>query len=284
MEKFTKGQSVYDRSGRKLHFRRDLGDGTAIVSRWLTTEGWEGEIEEYVSDEPMIVTAGQLFLSPPTDLLAKEVAELQASASAARDELSSLRQAAVEAQRAHNQMLATIKASEPLQNIEAFIAGKITHFVMINQSYDGRALYGDVSVVTFKQGITFFKDNGRADGMKLLSLCGGSKGDLSWRINHYSDGSGSYKLAVPCLSEEEALAKAAETLDLFWAGFKPNGNDYRIASAIKSADVLGFPVPANIRAHIDAKVLAGLSSNVTKAREALRAAEAALAAQSGAPA
>ena len=273
---FSPGQTVYNRDGRKLYYRRDLGDGTAIVSRWLKSEGWDGETEEYVSDEPGIVNASQLFKSPPTDVLAKEVADLLASAGTARNELSLLRQEAIEAKREHEQTLATIKACEPLRNIEAFIAGKITHFVVINQSYGGGELYGDVAIVTFEQGITFLKDNGRADGMRLLSLCGGSKGDLSWRINHYSDGSGSHKLVVPCLSEDEARAKAAETLDLFWNGFSPNGNDYRIASAIKSADALGFPVPDEIRAHIDAKAIAGLTANVEKAREALEAAEAAL--------
>jgi len=40
--------------------------------------------------------------------------------------------------------------------------------------------------------------------MKLLSLFGDSKGDLSFRLHQYRDGSGNYEEVIPCHSMDEA--------------------------------------------------------------------------------
>ncbi len=46
----------------------------------------------------------------------------------------------------------------------------------------------------------------RYDGLKLLTLFGKSDGNLEFRINHYSDGSGSNTRIFPFLSHEDAIA------------------------------------------------------------------------------
>jgi hypothetical protein len=50
----------------------------------------------------------------------------------------------------------------------------------------------------------------RYEGMKLLNVFGRSDGQLSYRINSYSDGSGSWTEIAFCQTEEEALARVAE--------------------------------------------------------------------------
>ena len=273
----TAGQTVYNRDGRKLYYRRDLGDGTAIVSRWLKTEGWDGEAEEYVSDEPIIVNGSQLFKAPPTEALSTEVADLNGKIAAAKQELSFVQHQATAAENERDRLMDALTAVEPLRNIERFIAGEITHFVVVGESYGGEQ-NGDVGIETFEQAITQFSDRGRANGMKLMSLFGDSKGKLDFRINHYSEGSGSWQRVIPCISENEAKATSAQLLESLWQTFDPSRNTYAIAQGVNAAEALGLPVPANVRTHFDAKTAEALSSNVEKAREALAAAEAKLAA------
>lgn len=45
----------------------------------------------------------------------------------------------------------------------------------------------------------------RRDCFKLLSLFGRSDGDLEWRLNQYSDGSGCGSTVYPCTSYDQAL-------------------------------------------------------------------------------
>jgi hypothetical protein len=273
---FAPAATVYDRNGRKLYFRRDLGDGTAIVSRWLQTEAWDGETESYVSDEPIIVAQSGLYPSPPTEALAAEVVDLSEKITVAHNQLSHLvretRAAEVEAARVKQ----ALTALAPLRNIERFIAGEITHFVVVNENYS-RDFYGEVAVETFETAMTRFGERGRAEGMKLLSLFGDSKGDLSFRISQYGEGSGSWRTVIPCLSYEEAVAKAAEVLEMAWAVFDTVNHSYRIGSAVKSADALGLPVPEEIRAAWGQQIHTARLAAVEKAQEALDKAKAELA-------
>lgn len=86
-----------------------------------------------------------------------------------------------------------------LERLEAFIDGKITHFVVID--------YNGVNVKTFEELAVYRQDDRRApDGIKLLTLFGDSKGDLSWRLDQYRVASSSDMEVIPCISEEEAIA------------------------------------------------------------------------------
>lgn len=276
MANFPTAATVYDTDGRKLYFRRDLGDGTAIVSRWLSTEGWDGETEEYVSDEPIIKSTDRLFASPPTEVLAEEVANLSSAIHAARQALAFVQHETRDAKAERARFMATLTAAEPLRNVERFIAGEITHFVMVDASYSGE-LYGNVSVLTFEQALTYHDDNGRPQGMKLLSLYGDSKGDLSWRISHYSDGSGSNKLVYPFLNEADARAKAAELMDVLWDGHRTGHNRYRLDASIKSAALLGLEVPADVLKDYNEAAIATHEKAVADAEEKASVARAALA-------
>jgi hypothetical protein len=98
-------------------------------------------------------------------------------------------------------MLERIKQYAGLENLDQFLAGKITHFV--------EHCYGPPKIKTFKEALEQTDDYGRrVKDLKLLSLFGRSGGDLAWRVNDYQDGSGSWREMTPCLSREEALEVA----------------------------------------------------------------------------
>jgi len=54
--------------------------------------------------------------------------------------------------------------------------------------------------------------HGRIDGIKLVSLFGKSNGDLEYRLNTYSDGSGGWTTIHPFRTYEEAFEKFTEIL------------------------------------------------------------------------
>ena len=76
---------------------------------------------------------------------------------------------------------AAIGQLEQLAQLFDFLAGRITHFVVVNHGYN-EGYTRSISIETFKDAMTV-DDNWPRGQLKLLSLCGDSKGDLAWRIN-----------------------------------------------------------------------------------------------------
>ncbi len=96
----------------------------------------------------------------------------------------------------------------------AFMSGRITHVVVVHYSdYEIRSLVDAVEESEQRYGYVHL------DGLKLISLFGcnadGERWErdrtfkLTWQINQYKDGSGSWATIHPCQSHEEAI----QTLD-----------------------------------------------------------------------
>jgi hypothetical protein len=91
---------------------------------------------------------------------------------------------------------------EQIELLKSFMVGEITHFFVKGYSptivtFDDEMFVDDYYTKTF-------------DSLKLISLHGTSKGDLSYRINRYGDGSGNYVEVIPTKSYQEALNHAQE--------------------------------------------------------------------------
>src|SRR5262249_25554574 len=126
-----------------------------------------------------------------------------------------------------------IRTHEALKRLDDFLAGNITHAV--------RARYSGISIGTFAE---VFEEGGRYDkGVKLLTLFGDKKCGLSWHLNDYRDGSGSYTEIFPCTSLEDAKAVAQSKLDALFdlarRGERVSYLSEHIASALKD----GLAVP-----------------------------------------
>jgi hypothetical protein len=79
-----------------------------------------------------------------------------------------------------------------IDRITDFLDGKITHYVCFN--------YAEITVIPIENSMSL----GSSRDLKLLSLYGGSRGDLSWKLHCYSDGSGFPGNTVyPCIGLEE---------------------------------------------------------------------------------
>lgn len=99
--------------------------------------------------------------------------------------------------------------NEQLQRLNDFLAGEITHFFILGMfnpkivEWDDDAFYG----------VDRWHGCAKIESLRLVSLFGSSKGDLSFHLNRYSDGSGGWEEIVPCRSYDEALAEAQKRLD-----------------------------------------------------------------------
>jgi len=78
------------------------------------------------------------------------------------------------------------------ETITKFMAGEITHLVVKE--------YGDYAITEFGSSIA----ENDFEEIKLLTLFGGTKQGLQWRLNHYRDGSGSDTDVYPATSIDDA--------------------------------------------------------------------------------
>lgn len=263
MSGFKNGETVFDIHGREATYLALGADGYVVQTKY--------EHDDY--DEPLY---GQpevwrdIYRTPPTVKLHGEVAEIEAKLNAARTELSLIRQQRQQEDREDAARVNERKQFAQLKTLDDFIAGKITHFFVV-EGYGER-----MSIQTFDQFMKFDEDRCERK-LRLLSLFGGSKGDLSWYVDRYSDGSGgSNGRCFPALSYEDAVRLASEWIDSRYADVRTKEQKHASLELQKSAERFGLAVPDDI-AHWAAQTAASLhESNLKHARKQLDEARAKL--------
>lgn len=261
---FEKGQTVYAEDGQEFEYVAAVDGGHVVQPSYFRSD----------DDEPYFATpivVEQVFAAPLTVKYHTEVAKLDEQLAAKRDELAAIRSELNVLVRDEKARMARLKQHQALALLDDYLAGKISHFVVVPE-YSGR-----IEVQTFAEALAS-QDRYDKD-MKLLSLYGGSNGDLQWRIHRYSDGSGNNKTDVyPFLSEAEAIAGAqriiAERLaaleDRALAGYSST------EELLRAAERYGVPVPADLLAKRHAGLLALKEKEVAEKEAALAKAQAEL--------
>lgn len=109
---------------------------------------------------------------------------------------------------------------EAFENIKAMLCGEYTHVVI--------PTYSELKIEEWNEKFFARSEDRRDtfDSLRLISLYGDWNGRLQmgWRINTYSDGSGSHTKFFPCRSLHEAVEKAKE---LIYAKDKLSTGDYQ---------------------------------------------------------
>jgi hypothetical protein len=102
-------------------------------------------------------------------------------------------------------VVGTKATAATFQDLEDFVAGKITHVLTGTE-------YGDCRIWLFEEIIM---DHSRTFDceIKLLSLFGAADGTLRWRINRYKDGSGTDDYVIPARGLDDALRLAQDIYD-----------------------------------------------------------------------
>lgn len=251
VENITKGDIVFNEHGQKFVFIAEA-DGDYIVRPTV-------EIDEDEPWEGSPVTLRKVFASAPREMydknieaLDKKIYELNEQKRALEDELRRSKQDETERKK-------RIMVNAALERIDDFLAGNIKYIVFGEY---------DVRIEPFDQAMRY-KDNDYEkvpSQIKLLSLFGDTKGDLAWKLNRYSDGSGSGNDAVhPCVTLEQAQETAKALIDSkFEEWRKGKINYWGLGSMAASAIRLGLPIPEDVYAAVKAENL----KNATTHRDA----------------
>ena len=179
----------------------------------------------------------------------KTVADLDAKIAEQYRELSRLQGEVREASKDREGVLRRIKEHKTLARLDDYLAGKLTHYVMRRWN---RVEILDVS-----------KEKSPGEGnLRLLVLFGNSKGNISWRLNRYSDGSGQdWDHVTPCTSLEEARVEAQGLLDFLIDKTITEKRGAGLDDLVRSAITLGLKVKAE---HFDAVAAAEQQSRAKR--------------------
>lgn len=190
------------------------GKKVVVIGRLNSTDTIVQEI--FVGEDGSEIPAGEQFITkslldePRVPWAEKKALEAEENLKRVGDEVTATllrlreQQGIAKAKIAALRKLTSEAAAEQLAFLEAFVAGEITHVVIMPE-------FGCRPVIS-KFDSEIADDWRSADyGLKLLTLFGGSDGSLSWHIHHYYDGSGGSVKVYPAKSYEDALAFANES-------------------------------------------------------------------------
>jgi len=179
----------YLASGQKVWVSRELEEGGFLVENIY--EDYNRDPENYRPDYQQIYFVENVFDKAPTKVFDERIAILEKKIKVLREEERELSKTIREVSERHKASMDKFKKHEKLSLLENFIDGKITHYV--DFGYDAR-------IIDFNDA----KCEYDKEDLKLLTLFGNSKGDLTWRLSSYSDGSSGRREVIPCCSYEEA--------------------------------------------------------------------------------
>lgn len=244
---FKPGDTVYNQYGQIHEYvcPHPNGEGHVCVPWFETGSGDDGPVEW--RGDPVSV---RYVFAEPDQARQKadaKLVELNAKVDAARLELAGLHKERSTLDNDARDRLARLKQHAALKHLDDYLAGKITHFVVMPS-------YG--STVFVKSLADALKSEDMyAREMRLLSLYGTSNGDLQFKITQYSEGSGGacYE-AFPFTSEEAARSFAKELVakelaSCIKSGNKDgNGMPSYFSGWAKTAAEWGVPVPEDMLA------------------------------------
>lgn len=252
--------TIYTAEGRAARVLTTLTDGRKVIELAYDDDG-----EIAFSGDLAIVP--RVFDNPPTEVLHKAVADLEAREKQLRESINALRTECFDAERAHKERIAKLKQYEPLKFIEEFLDGKLTHYVIVHRYHEGC-----IRISTPAEEID--TEDRWNKKQKLLVLFGNPRDySLNWYLSDESR-------AYPFTSLEGARAKAAELLAAAFKSVK--GNACRADWVIESARALDMPVPDEVLQVAREYRQKSAQQSVDDARKKLAEAEKALAAMQGA--
>jgi hypothetical protein len=210
---------MFLQSGVEVMVMEELPGGRVLVDEWCEL----GEEYQEPRGAPFIVKKEQLFEAAPVTVISKEVKALQIKKDTLLEEIRKIEGNISVMNISVRTATAEYQKWGELKNLNLFVQKKITHYVELH--------YGTLSIVEFGKA----KCEGARDELKLLTLFGTSKGNLQWKLNQYSDGSGSSYEVVPCLSYEDARSQMQAWLDRLVAA-----DQYLSEQSIKNAAAYGL--------------------------------------------
>lgn len=208
---------------------------------------------QYEGDDPHygpIEEVDAVFIEPPKQKYAEEIAALRAEVEQLTAKKDELEHGIDKAESGHKNLLKKLQQVEALEYLSDWLDGKITHYVTLDYS---RYNIADASAQTFRD--YYARPN-------LLNLFGSPEKELKWetRLGRcYSDSR--TVTCWPCRSKEEALAKVLVLAQRDYCAWKADPKQERDAKwRCLSAAAFGFKIPDDLAAVVKAEKVASAES------------------------
>lgn len=245
-KKFEAGQTVYSEHGERAEYVTASGDGHIVRPIIESYDDEYGEAYDHVCDP---VVWRHVFVQEPVAKFSEELKALHEQIAAAKAERAKLESEDYQRQRERAEKL---KRFAILDNLEAFIDGKITHYVQ-------REYSAPPTIIAVTDAVSNENSNWRKE-FRLLTLSGAlANGNVQWSLNRYSDGSGAASTVTPCTSYEQSVEVVRAAVVQH---FKAERADHeKRQDWMDAADKLGIPVPEAYRRAVVKNRIATIEQN-----------------------
>ncbi|EKF40866.1 hypothetical protein NA8A_18282 [Nitratireductor indicus C115] len=210
------GRAYWLRDGREVEYLGRIDDGKHVVAPTIELETYEG----YEVGRGHAEFTSELFTKPPVEKRSEQIASLQAEVRGLENRKNKLYSECLHSERDTRARLDRLKKFEGLERIEEFVEGRITHVVI--ESY-GDTVYDVLPLGDLQQYDCGYSR--KPEGVRLISLFGLANGDLQWKVNQWRDESGTWRVILPCISEDDAREKRRDLIQKglaeHWAEYMP---------------------------------------------------------------
>lgn len=264
---FGAGDTVFDILGREAVY---VARG---VSGHIVMPMYEVDDEDYPETiQGDATTWGQVFRTPPTEVLDERIKQLGSDEREIQQRVDAAREELTAAQHDLAKVRQVYKDHPGLENLDNWLAGKVTHIVALN--------YYGVEIGTIEEVLLRHED--RRNVLRLCSVYIDARAERAFTaFAAYSDGSGGQTRCILATSLEDARDQALKHLRVEMS--RNAGNTNILNSLLLSYQKAGVSIPAEYRAKLaeaEATARANLCESarrsVNSAREALARAEAEL--------
>jgi hypothetical protein len=230
------GEHAYTVWGQKVNVVADCPVGSKGF--WVEPI-FDGE--DLIDDE-MPYSGSPFFVKRllPRPLIEERVEALTARSKELQEECGKIRGQIIHAKHEHDQLMKKLKKYECLKEIERYIDGDVTHYVLVNCYHAA-----DIRILPRSEA----KAEGSRSEERLLTLYGrrdwhGRQKPVhfDWYLSAYCvDGTDRDRRCFPCLSLEEAKSKAQVLLDQQFA----EGDDSELKRLVAVAQEYDLSIPAD---------------------------------------
>lgn len=183
--------TMYLRNGQEVKVLKQIEDGYLVQEIHFYED--QDYSDEWVDERIIFVKTGEIYKNPPLKKFSDEIDKLQAKITELICKKNDFTAEFEKLKKEKEEKLKDFKKYEALKHIDRFLNAGITHYVILSSWRPEIIDFNDARC-------SYDKKN-----LKLLTLFGTSEGNLEWKLNSYSDGSGGYgETVVPCISYEEA--------------------------------------------------------------------------------
>lgn len=222
---FQPGQTVYLSDGREAIYIGSVGSGShAIRPIYVRDPDSYEHCDDGDHDEDIVgpvALSHEVYANPVFPKVAQQYLDLMKLNADLRSKVQDLQSEISSLELNKKEIIKRAGDYPCIQHTLDFIEGRFTHAVVIEWS--------GPQIVTLNEALTYLEDK-REGGMKMLGLFGIKKDGpfpykkMKWKVNRYSDGSGSWSSVIPCYSEQEAHEKVQEIVNQNIDAWRSGGN------------------------------------------------------------